>query len=94
MVILTGFHCTNNNILLLLLVSKEVVNIGDFLFCSDDLERYSQLQYMLLTDDTASLKVIEELLIQALVYRLMVFAYEVKITHGFQCPMEPYKILI
>ena len=32
---------------------------------------------MLITNDAASLKVIEELLIQALVYRLMVFAYEV-----------------
>ncbi|XP_074607909.1 protein FAM8A1-like [Acropora palmata] len=43
----------------------------------DDLERYNKLQYMLITNDAASLKVIEELLIQALVYRLMVFAYEV-----------------
>lgn len=43
----------------------------------DDLERLSQLQYTLITDETASLKDIEELLIQALVYRLMVFAYEV-----------------
>lgn len=43
----------------------------------DDLERYTQLQYTLITDDNASLKDIEELLIQALVYRLIVFAYEV-----------------
>lgn len=48
----------------------------------DDLDRYDELQYMLLTDDTASLKVIEELLIQALVYRLMVFAYEVLFLMG------------
>ncbi|KAJ7358709.1 RDD [Desmophyllum pertusum] len=39
----------------------------------DDLERYSQLQYTLITDDNASLKDIEELLMQALVYRLIVF---------------------
>lgn len=43
----------------------------------DDLERYSQLQYTLITDENATLKDIEELLMQALVYRLIVFAYEV-----------------
>ncbi|XP_068736846.1 uncharacterized protein [Montipora capricornis] len=48
----------------------------------DDLERYNELQYMLMTDDAASLKVIEELLVQALVYRLMVFAFEVVFLMG------------
>lgn len=48
----------------------------------DDLERYNELQYMLITDDAASLKVIEELLVQALVYRLMVFAFEVLFLMG------------
>lgn len=43
----------------------------------DDLERYTQLQYTLITDDNTSLKDIEELLIQALVYRFIVFAFEV-----------------
>lgn len=48
-------------------------------FFSDDLERYNQLQYTLVTDENVSLKDIEELLMQALVYRLIVFAYEVNI---------------
>lgn len=48
-------------------------------FLSDDLERYNQLQYTLVTDENVSLKDIEELLMQALVYRLIVFAYEVNI---------------
>ena len=48
-------------------------------FSSDDLERYNQLQYTLITDENASLNDIEELLMQALVYRLIVFAYEVNI---------------
>ena len=49
------------------------------MFFSDDLERYNQLQYTLVTDENVSLKDIEELLMQALVYRLIVFAYEVNI---------------
>ncbi|XP_031566931.1 protein FAM8A1-like [Actinia tenebrosa] len=42
----------------------------------NDIEKYSQLQYSLIVDENTSLKDLEELLIQALVYRFMVFAYE------------------
>ena len=52
-----------------------------FIFCSDDLEKYNQIQYTLISDDEEqlSIKDIQVLLVQALVYRLMVFAYEVRI---------------
>ena len=53
-------------------------------FFSDDLERYSQLQYTLITDENTRLEDIEELLMQALVYRLIVFAYEVNIYNNFK----------
>lgn len=49
-----------------------------FLFIfSNSVDRYTQLQYALIIDENTNLKDIEELLIQALVYRFMVFAYEV-----------------
>ena len=48
-----------------------------FFFHSNDTEKYTQLQYSLIVDENTSLKDLEELLIQALVYRFMVFAYEV-----------------
>lgn len=56
-----------------------------FVFHSNDTEKYSQLQYSLIVDENTSLKDLEELLIQALVYRFMVFAYEVGIPSCQDC---------
>ena len=70
----------------LLLISDlfhcEWLPIEEVYFCSDDLEKYNQLQYTLLSDDedlNLNIQDIQVLLIQALVYRLLVFAYEVQI---------------
>ena len=60
----------------------ECLSIQEVYFCSDDLEKYNQLQYTLLSDDedlNLNIQDIQVLLIQALVYRLLVFAYEVQI---------------
>ena len=58
-----------------------VIQLYYFIFCSDDLEKYNQLQYTLISDDEEqlSIKDIQVLLVQALVYRLMVFAFEVHV---------------
>ena len=59
----------------------EWLPIEEVYFCSDDLEKYNQLQYTLLSDDedlNLNIQDIQVLLIQALVYRLLVFAYEVQ----------------
>ncbi|EDO27199.1 predicted protein [Nematostella vectensis] len=42
----------------------------------NNMERFTQLQYSLIIDENTSLKELEEILIQALTYRLMVFMYE------------------
>ncbi|KAK3738853.1 hypothetical protein QZH41_015057 [Actinostola sp. cb2023] len=42
----------------------------------NSMDRYTQLQYSLIIDENTNLKDLEEILIQALVYRFMVFAYE------------------
>ena len=60
----------------------EWLSIQEVYFSSDDLEKYNQLQYTLLSDDedlNLNIQDIQVLLIQALVYRLLVFAYEVQI---------------
>ena len=60
----------------------EWLSIQEVYFCSDDLEKYNQLQYTLLSDDedlNLNIQDIQVLLVQALVYRLLVFAYEVQI---------------
>ena len=58
-----------------------MIQLYYFIFCSDDLEKYNQLQYTLISDDEEqlSIKDIQVLLVQALVYRLMVFAFEVHV---------------
>lgn len=75
-----GIFC-NNTFLILSYFTKSACS------SSDDLERYSQLQYTLITDENATLKDIEELLMQALVYRLIVFAYEVSINFQILNPV-------
>lgn len=70
------------------------MSIQEIYLCSDDLEKYNQLQYTLLSDDedlNLNIQDIQVLLVQALVYRLLVFAYEVQIQYNFLTIGKKYK---
>lgn len=70
------------------------MSIQEIYLCSDDLEKYNQLQYTLLSDDedlNLNIQDIQVLLVQALVYRLLVFAYEVQIQYNFLKIGKKYK---